>query len=278
VRLERAVEVFPRFAGAAVGSPSPLRPLWRRRGGGTPDLCVRCVNRVWKCVAGVVACEGAAAMLPAFWSSQVRLPLASALGSGDGPVGVPLCACHGGDGVRVFWGSPPWARLSTHRRLLLRRCGAAEVWRLWSGAGGAASEGELRLAVEGSGPSRPDQERSKIGACRRPTIVCVPDPVLRGWWLLRSIVALWLGVLPAPGAAAEAGGVHFRWRREDDGCLRVVFLVFLSVNVSLLLYEYKFLPFKKSGLLSVYTRKQNLHEYRKSNYFLNEQGAQEIKL
>jgi hypothetical protein len=59
----------------------------------------------------------------------------------------------------------------------------------------------------------------------------------------------------------------------------LVFLVFLSVNVSLLLYEYKFLPFKKkSGLLSVYTRKQNLHEYRKSNYFLNEQGAQEIKL
>jgi hypothetical protein len=103
---------------------------------------------------------------------------------------------------------------------------AAEVWRLWSGAGGATSEGELRLAVEGFGLSRPDQERSKIGACRPPTIVCVPDPVLRGWWLLRSIVALWLGVLPAPGAAAEAGGVRFRWRREDDGCLRVVFRLY----------------------------------------------------
>ena len=164
-------------------------------------------------------------MFPVFWSSQVRLPLASGLVSGDGPVGVPLRARHGGDGGRVFWGSTPWACLSTHRRLLLRWCGAAEVCRR-SGAGGAASEGELRMEMVGSGPSRPDQERSKIGACRRPTILCVPDPALRDWWLLWSFVALWLGVLPAPGTAVEAGGVRLRRRREDEDCLRIVFYLY----------------------------------------------------
>ena len=43
---ERATQVFPRIPGAAVGSPSPLRPLRRRRGEGIPGLSVPGVYRV----------------------------------------------------------------------------------------------------------------------------------------------------------------------------------------------------------------------------------------
>jgi hypothetical protein len=85
---------------------------------------------VWACAAGGAACGGAAAKLTAFWSPRSELPLVAALCRDDGIVGVPRRGRHGGGGGCVLWGSSPWGRLSTPRRLLLRRCGPAKVsWR-----------------------------------------------------------------------------------------------------------------------------------------------------
>ena len=80
------------------------------------------------------------------------------------------------------------------------------------------------MVLEGSGLLWPGQELRGFGARRRPICFSVYDPVRRGWWLLRSISALWLGVLPAPWVVADAGGVQHRRREVDeDEDLRVVF-------------------------------------------------------
>ena len=96
------------------------------------------------------------------------------------------------------------------------------------------------MVMEGSGLLRLDLELWVLGVSRRPTIFCDFDPVRRGWWLLRSISALWLGVLPAPWVVADAGGVQHRRREVDeDEDIRVVFhlyplWVFLYVFVYVL--------------------------------------------
>ena len=84
------------------------------------------------------------------------------------------------------------------------------------GVGGAAAEGVLWTVLEGSGLPGPDQVMCELGTRRRPTSFHVQDPVLRGWWLLWSIVAFWLGVLPVLGAIAEASGVLLRRREVDE--------------------------------------------------------------
>ena len=102
-------------------------------------------------------------------------------------------------------------------------------WSFKGGTGGTAAEGVLRTVLEGSGLPRPDQELCELGARRRPTSFRVQDPVLRGWWLLWSVFASWLGVLPVPRVVAEAGVVQLRRREVDEG-LRVVFHLYpLSV-------------------------------------------------
>ena len=78
------------------------------------------------------------------------------------------------------------------------------------------------MVLEGSCLPRPDQELCELGARRWLTSFHVQDPVLRGWWLLWSVFASWLGVLPVPRVVAEAGVVQLRRREVDEG-LRVVF-------------------------------------------------------
>ena len=106
-----------------------LRPLRRRKGGGTPDLRVSGVYRVVLSVAGGGASVGVAAARSAFWSPRSELLLAAASCCGDGSVGVPPRGRLGDGGVRVVWGSRPSARLSSLRCFLRRRSGACKVCR-----------------------------------------------------------------------------------------------------------------------------------------------------
>jgi hypothetical protein len=105
---------------------------------------------------------------------------------------------------------------------------AAGLRRLYRRSGVCGGEEVVWCVWKGSGPG-PDLELAEIGECRRLMFVCVLDPVLRGWWLLRPINAFWLGDLLAPrfvvdGAcfmSVRAGGVLPRWREveEDEGPL-----------------------------------------------------------
>lgn len=108
-RERRASQLLHRFPGAAAGSPLLLRPLRRRKGGGTPDLCVSGVNRVWACVAGGDASVGAAELHTAVWSSRFELLLVAALCRDDESVEVPPCGWCGDKAVRARWGSCPCA-------------------------------------------------------------------------------------------------------------------------------------------------------------------------
>jgi hypothetical protein len=54
------------------------------------------------------------------------------------------------------------------------------------GGGSGRLKGEVALA--------PDPVLKRLGGLLRPMFLIGMDPVLRGWWLLRLINALWLGV------------------------------------------------------------------------------------
>ena len=155
---------------------------------------------------------GAASAWSAILSRRIWLLLVGTWCTDDGSVRVLLRGWRGCDDVLVLWGSLPRARC---RRAAASSYDGAELlryvcWRFISGEGGAAAEGGLRVVLEGSGLLRPDRELCVLGARRRPTIFRDFDPVRRGWWLLRSISALWLGVLPAPWVVADAGAVQLR--------------------------------------------------------------------
>jgi len=103
----------------------------------------------------------------------------------------------------------------------------AAVVSLWTASpDGGGGDAEVRgwLAVEGFGPSGPDLERVVLGARRRPVLLRVEDPALRGWWSWRLFKAFGLGVLPAPWLVVDggcftgvrAGGGSFRWRVDVE--------------------------------------------------------------
>ena len=127
---ERASSLSSRVPGAAAGSLPLLRPLRRRKGGGTPDMCARGVYRGWRSVVGGGACVGAAAARTAWCFSPSGLLLAGVPFIGGGCVGVlPRGRLVDADGL-VRWRSCPWALPSFHRRFLRRRWGLAKVcWR-----------------------------------------------------------------------------------------------------------------------------------------------------
>ena len=106
---ERAISVPPRLPGAAGGFLLLLRPWRRGKGGGTPDLCCRAVNRVWACVAGGGVKVRAALVRSAFWSSRIRPFLVDAGRVDDGSVGVSPGGRRGDDGASVSWESCPRA-------------------------------------------------------------------------------------------------------------------------------------------------------------------------
>ena len=106
------------------------------------------------------------------------------------------------------------------------------------GAGGTAAEERLRLVLEGSGLLRPGQELRELGARRRPTFFSVQDPVRQGWWLLWSVVAFWLGVLPVPRFVVEDGDVQLRRREVEEEGLQGVFRLY---PLWLFLYVYVFI-------------------------------------
>ena len=156
--IRKASPSLPRFPGAAVGSLPLLRPLRRRKGGGTPDLRVWGVNRVGFGVPGGGACVGAAAAHSAFWSPRSVLPLVVVFCCGDGSVGVPPRGRLGDGGVRVEWGSRPSARLSLLRRFLRRRGGACKVcWRFVLSLDVSPVQGKWWIGGW-SGAGRPDRK------------------------------------------------------------------------------------------------------------------------
>ena len=199
---ERATSSSPRSPGVAAGSLPLLRPIWRRRGGGTPDLLARDVNRVWNGVAGGGACVGAAAAHTAWCSPPSELLLAGVLFTGGGRVGVlPRGRLVDADDF-VRWRSCPWAPASIHRRLLQRRWGLAKVRRRMFGRwlpGGDADPG-AGWWLDGGGLGRlfgcPDPEWCELGASRRPTVVHrVRSSLVAG--VCSGSQRLWLGALAA---------------------------------------------------------------------------------
>ena len=189
---------FPsRFPGAAGGSPLLLRPPRRGKGGGTPDLCCRVVNRVWRSVTGDGVSVEAAPARTVFWSSQIRLPLVGAVCSDDGSVDVSLRGRRGDDDVLVLWEFRP--------RACCRCAGVSSIVGVWLlryvcggllervgdlGAGSwSAGEGSACLLC-----GRPDLEDDELGARRRLIRLHCPDPPRRRWCLLQLINAMRLGV------------------------------------------------------------------------------------
>ena len=171
-------------------------------------------------VGGV--CVGAASAWLTVLSPRIWPLLVGVLCVDDGSVGVLPRGWRGDGAVLVQWRLRPRAR---RRRAAVFSHGGAELlryvrWSFKEAAGGVDVEGVLRTVMVGSGLPRPDQELGELGARRRPTSLRIQDPVLRGWWLLRSIDASWLGVLPVPRVR----------RRDVDEGLRVNFHLYpLSV-------------------------------------------------
>jgi hypothetical protein len=232
---------------------------------------------VWACVAGGAACGGAAAKLSAFWSSRSELPLVAALCGDGGIVGVPRRGRHGGGGGCVLWGSSPWGRLSTPRRLLLRRCGPAKVsWRCsgssslsLAGVGGDDLGGRsgrcMAVAVWACGVRVEDLATSGEVVWRRPQIRSgwslgqVPGrysiSVLRSSSMELVVAAafqrLWARSSSAPCVRAPGGGLRRlrRWRLraaeflevEDGGtqlCCPLYFPAFSLLVSDLVMFPY----------------------------------------
>ena len=216
-------------------SPSPSAPA--AKGGRNPGSGGWLVYR-WCTVVGDGVCVGAAASGVAVLSPRIWPLLVGASGGDDGSVGVLPRGWRGGDAVFAWWRFRPQACC---RRAGVSSSDGAEllryVWRFFDGADGAAAEDELRMVLEGSGLLSPGQELRGFGARRRPICFSVYDPVRRGWWLLRSVVAFWLGVLPAPRFVVVDGAVQLRWRVVDEDVLQGVFhlypWLFLYVCVSI---------------------------------------------
>lgn len=176
-------------------------------------------------MVGDGVCVGAAASGVAVLSSRIWPLLVGALGGDDGSVGVLPRGWRGGDAVFGWWRFRPRACC---RRAAVSSPDGAELlryvcWRFFAGAGGAAAEEGLWMVLEGSGFLRPGQELCELGARRRPIFLSVLDPVRQGWWLLWSVVAFWLGVLPVPRFVVEDGVILIRRREVEEGGLRGVF-------------------------------------------------------
>ena len=221
------VRVSSPFSPAPPVVPPPFSAAAAAEGEGNPGSGGRLVNRVWWRLVGGGVGVGAASLRSAVLSRWIRPSLVGAWCNDDGSVRVLPREWRGGGAVSVLWGFRP--RACCRRAVVSSFDGAGLLryacWRFIGGADGAASEGGLRVELEGSGLLRPDLELGVLGAHRRPTFFCVFDPVRWGWWLLRSIIALWLGVLLDPWVVDDAGGVQLRWREVDDD-LRVVFLLY----------------------------------------------------
>jgi hypothetical protein len=188
----------------------------------------------------------------AFWFSQIRLLLVA--------VAQWRWIC-GNPPARPAWrrcwacgvGSPSLGLLSTHRRLLQRRCGAAKVcWRLGlEGGGGCCCCGDVEV-VGGSGrrlfgglASSPEPVLKGLGGFLRLMRVHRQDPVLRGWWLLRFFNAFWLGASSVPRCGRLGRSPSQRRRRSltplrrwiaavSSACILFLFVTCIcTCNVSL---------------------------------------------
>jgi hypothetical protein len=159
-------------------------------------------------VAGAAGFVGAAAVRSAFWSPQIRLLLAA--------VAKWRWIC-GNPPARPAWrrcwmcvvGAPSLGLLSTRRRLLQRRCGAAKVCRRFGleGGGGCCCCGVVEV-VGGSGRRlfggmalSLEPVLKLLGELLRPMRAYRLDSALRGWWMLRFFNAFWLRASSVPGCA-----------------------------------------------------------------------------